>query len=135
MNEWPLLLFTFLMQTSIGLSVMLALFAKNYQRLYLINEYTILQQYVFCCLCICGVGLLSSITHLGVLLNAPNSLLNIFHRGCREVVFHCDLFCFSWADFLWLWFKRNCHFCCLVWLSLLGCDVYAMASIIVIHQC
>ncbi|WP_272659308.1 hypothetical protein [Providencia sp. PROV113] len=29
MNEWPLLLFTFLMQTSIGLSVMLALFANK----------------------------------------------------------------------------------------------------------
>ncbi len=28
MNEWPLLLFTFLMQTSIGLSVMLALLRK-----------------------------------------------------------------------------------------------------------
>ncbi|MCB6145732.1 dimethyl sulfoxide reductase anchor subunit [Providencia rettgeri] len=84
-----------------------------------------------CCLCICGVGLLSSITHLGVPLNAPNSLLNIFSSWLsREVVFTATYFAFLGLTFLWLWFKKELSFLLLGLAIIAGlCDVYAMASI------
>ncbi|EHZ6871967.1 dimethyl sulfoxide reductase anchor subunit [Providencia rettgeri] len=132
MNEWPLLLFTFLMQTSIGLSVMLALFAKKLSAVLPHKTNTqFLQQYVFVACVFAGVGLLSSITHLGVPLNAPNSLLNIFSSWLsREVVFTATYFAFLGLTFLWLWFKKELSFLLLGLAIIAGlCDVYAMASI------
>ncbi|MBQ0530771.1 DmsC/YnfH family molybdoenzyme membrane anchor subunit [Providencia rettgeri] len=132
MNEWPLLLFTFLMQTSIGLSVMLALFAKKLSAALPHKTNTqFLQQYVFVACVFAGVGLLSSITHLGVPLNAPNSLLNIFSSWLsREVVFTATYFAFLGLTFLWLWFKKELSFLLLGLAIIAGlCDVYAMASI------
>lgn len=132
MNEWPLLLFTFLMQTSIGLSVMLALFAKKLSAALgrKVNAQFLLW-YVFVACVFAGIGLLSSITHLGVPLNAPNSLLNIFSSWLsREVVFTATYFAFLGMTFLWLWFKKELSYLLLGLAIIAGlCDVYAMASI------
>lgn len=132
MNEWPLLLFTFLMQTSIGLSVMLALFANKLSaNLTGKTHAQFLLWYVFVACVFAGVGLLSSITHLGVPLNAPNSLLNIFSSWLsREVVFTATYFAFLGLTFLWLWFKKELSYLLLGLAIIAGlCDVYAMASI------
>lgn len=132
MNEWPLLLFTFLMQTSIGLSVMLALFAKKLSANLTGKICTqFLLWYVFVSCVFAGIGLLSSITHLGVPLNAPNSLLNIFSSWLsREVVFTATYFAFLGLTFLWLWFKKKLSYLLLGLAIIAGlCDVYAMASI------
>ncbi|MCD2529513.1 dimethyl sulfoxide reductase anchor subunit family protein [Providencia huaxiensis] len=132
MNEWPLLLFTFLMQTSVGLSVMLALFAKKLSAALgrKVNAQFLLW-YVFVACVFAGIGLLSSITHLGVPLNAPNSLLNIFSSWLsREVVFTATYFAFLGLTFLWLWFKKELSYLLLGLAIIAGlCDVYAMASI------
>lgn len=132
MNEWPLLLFTFLMQTSIGLSVMLAFFAKKLSAaLGSKVSAQFLLWYVFVACVFAGIGLLSSITHLGVPLNAPNSLLNIFSSWLsREVVFTATYFAFLGLTFLWLWFKKELSYLLLGLAIIAGlCDVYAMASI------
>lgn len=132
MNEWPLLLFTFLMQTSIGLSVMLALFAKKLSANLTGKTHSqFLLWYVFVACAFAGIGLLSSITHLGVPLNAPNSLLNIFSSWLsREVVFTATYFAFLGLTFLWLWFKKELSYLLLGLAVIAGlCDVYAMASI------
>lgn len=132
MNEWPLLLFTFLMQTSIGLSVILALFAKKLSANLTGKAHAqFLLWYVFVACVFAGIGLLSSITHLGVPLNAPNSLLNIFSSWLsREVVFTATYFAFLGLTFLWLWFKKELSYLLLGLAIIAGlCDVYAMASI------
>lgn len=132
MNEWPLLLFTFLMQTSIGLSVMLGVFAKKLSTALAgkINPQFFLWYLLVACV-LAGVGLLSSITHLGVPLNAPNSLLNIFSSWLsREVVLTATYFAFLGLTFLWLWFKKELSYLLLGLAIIAGlCDVYAMASI------
>lgn len=132
MNEWPLLIFTFLMQASIGMSLMLGLSAKKLTQTFAekINAQFLLW-YLFVACVFAGVGLLSSITHLGVPLNAPNSLLNIFSSWLsREVVFTATYFTFLGLTFLWLWFKKTLSYPLLTLAIIAGlCDVYAMASI------
>lgn len=132
MNEWPLLIFTFLMQLSIGLSIMLGLFAKKLTAvLDAKNKSRFLLWYLFVACVFAGVGLLSSITHLGVPLNAPNSLLNLFSSWLsREVVFTATYFSFLGLTFLWLWFKKQLSYPLLGLAIIAGlCDVYVMASI------
>ncbi|WP_272659306.1 dimethyl sulfoxide reductase anchor subunit family protein [Providencia sp. PROV113] len=87
--------------------------------------------YVFVACVFAGIGLLSSITHLGVPLNAPNSLLNIFSSWLsREVVFTATYFAFLGLTFLWLWLKKELSYLLLGLAIIAGlCDVYAMASI------
>ena len=132
MNEWSLLLFTFLMQASIGLTVMLGL---NTRKLTVVlegkNQSSFLLWYLFVACIFAGIGLLSSITHLGVPLNAPNSLLNIFSSWLsREVVFTATYFSLLGLTFLWLWFKKRLSYVLLGLAIIAGlCDVYAMASI------
>ncbi|MEY0232332.1 dimethyl sulfoxide reductase anchor subunit family protein [Providencia manganoxydans] len=132
MNEWPLLLFTFLMQTSIGLTLMLVLSAKKLAGLFErgINR-SFLLGYLFVGCVFAGIGLISSITHLGVPLNAPNSLLNIFSSWLsREVVLTATYFTFLGLAFLWVWFKKELSYPLLSLAAVAGlCDVYAMASI------
>lgn len=132
MNEWPLLLFTFLMQLSIGLSIMLGISAKKLSTMLTEKINTqLLLWYLFVACVFAGVGLLSSITHLGVPLNAPNSLLNIFSSWLsREVVFTATYFTFLGLTFLWLWLKKELSYLLLGLAIIAGlCDVYAMASI------
>ncbi|OAT50457.1 dimethyl sulfoxide reductase anchor subunit family protein [Providencia heimbachae] len=132
MNEWPLLLFTFLMQASIGLSLMLGLSAKKLSTVFAGKVNTqFLLWYLFVACVFAGIGLLSSITHLGVPLNAPHSLLNLFSSWLsREVVFTATYFTFLGLTFLWLWFKKELSYLLLGLAIIAGlCDVYAMASI------
>ncbi|HHR6038315.1 TPA: dimethyl sulfoxide reductase anchor subunit family protein [Providencia alcalifaciens] len=132
MNEWPLLIFTLLMQASIGLSVMLGISAKRLGATMGGKIPSIfLVRYLFVACVLAGVGLLSSITHLGVPLNAPNSLLNIFSSWLsREVVFTATYFTFLGLTFLWVWFKKQLSYGLLGLAIIAGlCDVYAMASI------
>ncbi|OHT24467.1 dimethyl sulfoxide reductase anchor subunit family protein [Providencia stuartii] len=132
MNEWPLLLFTFLMQTSIGLTLMLVLSAKKLAGLFERGiSRSFLLGYLFVGCVFAGIGLISSITHLGVPLNAPNSLLNIFSSWLsREVVLTATYFTFLGLAFLWAWFKKELSYPLLSLAAVAGlCDVYAMASI------
>lgn len=132
MNEWPLLIFTLLMQASIGLSVMLGICAKRLATTLGGNiPSSFLLRYLFIACVLAGVGLLSSITHLGVPLNAPNSLLNIFSSWLsREVVFTATYFTFLGLTFLWMWFKKRLSYGLLGLAIIAGlCDVYAMGSI------
>lgn len=132
MNEWPLLLFTFLMQLSIGLSILLGFSAKKLSEVLTAKlNHQFLLGYLFVACAFAGVGLLSSITHLGVPLNAPNSLLNIFSSWLsREVVFTASYFTFLGLTFLWVWFKKRVSYLLLGAAIMAGlCDVYAMASI------
>ncbi|MBS0924831.1 dimethyl sulfoxide reductase anchor subunit [Providencia sp. JGM181] len=132
MNEWPLLIFTLLMQASIGLSVMLGICAKRLATTLGGNiPSSFLLRYLFIACVLAGVGLLSSITHLGVPLNAPNSLLNIFSSWLsREVVFTATYFTFLGLTFLWMWFKKRLSYGVLGLAIIAGlCDVYAMGSI------
>ena len=52
----------------------------------------------------CGAGSVASITHLGVPLNAPNAVNNVFSaRLSREVVVTAAFVGALGVSFLWLW--------------------------------
>ena len=132
MNEWPLLIFTLLMQTSIGLAIMLGLFARQLANYFQGKNYFYFIQLYLLVMCLfAGVGLIASITHLGVPLNAPNSILNLFSSWLsREVIFTATYFACIGSTLLWLWFKKKLSFILLGIGIVMGLlDVYAMASI------
>ncbi len=132
MNEWPLLIFTFLMQTSIGLAIMLGLFSRQLANYFQDKNYFYFIQLYLLIMCVfAGVGLIASITHLGVPLNAPNSILNLFSSWLsREVIFTATYFACIGSTLLWLWFKKKLSFILLGIGIVMGLlDVYAMASI------
>ncbi|MEX5411345.1 dimethyl sulfoxide reductase anchor subunit family protein [Atlantibacter hermannii] len=83
MHEWPLLIFTLLVQASVGLTLFTAVNAFNREA----NSQAQRVALVVSCV-MGGVGLIASVTHLGYPLNAFNSLRHIASSWLsREIVF------------------------------------------------
>ncbi|WP_312816814.1 dimethyl sulfoxide reductase anchor subunit family protein [Atlantibacter subterraneus] len=83
MHEWPLLIFTLLVQASVGLTLFTAVNAFNCQA----NSQPLRVALVASCV-MGGVGLIASVAHLGYPLNAFNSLRHIASSWLsREIVF------------------------------------------------
>ncbi|WP_312979467.1 dimethyl sulfoxide reductase anchor subunit family protein [Atlantibacter sp.] len=83
MHEWPLLIFTLLVQASVGLTLFTALGAFSQQA----NALALRMALVVSCV-LGGVGLIASVAHLGYPLNAFNSLRHIASSWLsREIVF------------------------------------------------
>jgi len=83
MHEWPLLIFTLLVQASVGLTLFTALSAYTLQT----SAPSLRVALVISCI-MGGVGLIASVTHLGYPLNAFNSLRHIASSWLsREIVF------------------------------------------------
>ncbi len=83
MHEWPLLIFTLLVQASVGLTLFSAINAFNRQA----NSQALRVALVISCV-LGGVGLIASVAHLGYPLNAFNSLRHIASSWLsREIIF------------------------------------------------
>lgn len=78
-----------------------------------------------------GLGSIASITHLGVPLNAPNAIRNVFSAWLsREVVVTAIFVGCLGLTFLWLWRTRKLSMLLLSASILIGLfDIYCMASI------
>lgn len=90
MHEWPLLIFTLLLQGSVGLTLMLtfALCAdrRRFNRRVLTTQNVMPTLWVICIMG--GLGLLASVFHLGYPLNAFNALRHVSSSWLsREIVF------------------------------------------------
>lgn len=132
MNEWSLLIFTFMMNAAIGLALTTGLFARRLSH-YLNAEnyyrFMLLALFVICGLA--GLGSIASITHLGVPLNAPNAIRNVFSAWLSREVAVTAIFvgCLG-LTFLWLWRTRKLSMLLLSTSILIGLfDIYCMASI------
>lgn len=132
MNEWSLLIFTFMMNATIGLALTTGLFARRLSH-YLNAEsyyhFMLLALFIICGLA--GLGSIASITHLGVPLNAPNAIRNIFSAWLSREVAVTAIFvgCLG-LTFLWLWRTRKLSMLLLSTSILIGLfDIYCMASI------
>lgn len=132
MNEWSLLIFTFMMNATIGLALTTGLFARRLSH-YLNTEsyyrFMLLALFIICGLA--GLGSIASITHLGVPLNAPNAIRNIFSAWLSREVAVTAIFvgCLG-LTFLWLWRTRKLSMLLLSTSILIGLfDIYCMASI------
>ncbi|CRL65033.1 dimethyl sulfoxide reductase anchor subunit family protein [Proteus penneri] len=132
MNEWSLLIFTFMMNATIGLALTTGLFARRLSH-YLNAEsyyhFMLLTLFVICGLA--GLGSIASITHLGVPLNAPNAIRNVFSAWLSREVAVTAIFvgCLG-LTFLWLWRTRKLSMLLLSSSILIGLfDIYCMASI------
>ncbi|WYW98973.1 DmsC/YnfH family molybdoenzyme membrane anchor subunit [Proteus vulgaris] len=132
MNEWSLLIFTFMMNATIGLALTTGLFARRLSH-YLSAEsyyrFMLLALFVICGLA--GLGSIASITHLGVPLNAPNAIRNVFSAWLSREVAVTAIFvgCLG-LTFLWLWRTRKLSMLLLSTSILIGLfDIYCMASI------
>ena len=132
MNEWSLLIFTFMMNAAIGLALTTGLFARRLSH-YLNAEsyyrFMLLALFVICGLA--GLGSIASITHLGVPLNAPNAIRNVFSAWLsREVAITAIFVGCLGLTFLWLWRTRKLSMLLLSTSILIGLfDIYCMASI------
>lgn len=83
MHEWPLLIFTLLVQASVGLTLFSAINAFNRQA----NSQALRVALITSCV-LGGVGLIASVAHLGYPLNAFNSLRHIASSWLsREIIF------------------------------------------------
>lgn len=132
MNEWSLLIFTFMMNATIGLALTTGLFARRLSH-YLNTEsyyrFMLLTLFIICGLA--GLGSIASITHLGVPLNAPNAIRNVFSAWLSREVAVTAIFvgCLG-LTFLWLWRTRKFSMLLLSTSILIGLfDIYCMASI------
>lgn len=132
MNEWSLLIFTFMMNATVGLALTTGLFARRLSH-YLNAEsyyrFMLLTLFVICGLA--GIGSIASITHLGVPLNAPNAIRNVFSAWLsREVMVTAIFVGGLGVTFLWLWRTRKLSMLLLGTSILIGLfDIYCMASI------
>lgn len=132
MNEWSLLIFTFMMNATIGLALMTGLFARRLS--HTLNAESYYRVMLLALLIICGLaglGSIASITHLGVPLNAPNAIRNVFSSWLSREVAVTAIFVGSLGlTFLWLWRTRKLSILLLSSSILIGLfDIYCMASI------
>ncbi|MEQ4924633.1 dimethyl sulfoxide reductase anchor subunit family protein [Proteus hauseri] len=132
MNEWSLLIFTFMMNATIGLALTTGIFARRlagYLNAESYYRFMLLALFVICALA--GLGSIASITHLGVPLNAPNAVRNVFSAWLsREVVVTAIFVGCLGLTFLWLWRTRKLSMLLLTTSILIGLfDIYCMASI------
>ncbi|WP_311752302.1 DmsC/YnfH family molybdoenzyme membrane anchor subunit [Proteus columbae] len=132
MNEWSLLIFTFMMNAAIGLALTTGLFARRLS--HYLNAESYYRFMLLALLVICGLaglGSIASITHLGVPLNAPNAIRNVFSAWLsREVAITAIFVGCLGLTFLWLWRTRKLSMLLLSTSILIGLfDIYCMASI------
>lgn len=132
MNEWSLLIFTFMMNATIGLALMTGLFARRLSHTLNAESYYRFMLLTLPIICgLAGIGSIASITHLGVPLNAPNAIRNVFSAWLsREVVVTAIFVGGLGLTFLWLWRTRKLSMLLLGGSILIGLiDIYCMASI------
>lgn len=132
MNEWSLLIFTFMMNAAVGLALTTGLFASRLS--HYLNAESYYRFMLLALLVICGLaglGSIASITHLGVPLNAPNAIRNVFSAWLsREVAITAIFVGCLGLTFLWLWCTRKLSMLLLSTSILIGLfDIYCMASI------
>lgn len=132
MNEWSLLIFTFMMNSTIGLALTTGLFARRLSHYLNAESYYHFMRLALFIICgLAGLGSIASITHLGVPLNAPNAIRNIFSAWLSREVAVTAIFvgCLG-LTFLWLWRTRKLSMLLLSTSILIGLfDIYCMASI------
>lgn len=132
MNEWPLLVFTLLMQASIGLATVTIVCNRRIKDQLPQTQYiAIFKTAVIVMVLLAAIGLLASMLHLGQPLKAPNAILNIFNSWLsREILFtgaYLGVLCLSFIYILKIK-KVSLPLLCIA--AVLGLiDVYMMASI------
>ncbi len=77
MNEWPLLIFTVLLQAAIGGTVMLAIFYKQIEKLGKEKAFQVLRMPLVAIAAFSIVGLAAAFAHLGSPGNALNTIRNL----------------------------------------------------------
>ena len=135
MNDWSILIFTLLIQTSIGASIF-------FSYLYFTNKLTVPQndnsdsvllKPFSMLLALSIIGLIASFGHLGYPLNAINSIRNIFSSWLsREIILTSGYIGLLGMIVLSLYFKRFIKFVplLLILASVIGLlDIYVMGSI------
>jgi anaerobic dimethyl sulfoxide reductase subunit C len=133
MHEWPLLIFTLLLQGAVGLTLFLcvALCGDKTHRNSANASCTQMRLPLFMVCVMAGLGLLASVFHLGYPLNAFNALRH-FSRSwlSREIVFASLFLAFAGLGFLAQLFKGSLWKGLMLLALLLGLvDVYCMSQI------
>lgn len=133
MHEWPLLIFTLLLQGAVGLTLLLIVSAcpGNTQGLTAAQSTTTMRVPLFVICVLAGLGLLASIFHLGYPLHAFNALRHIASSWLsREIVFASLFLAASGLCFLAAWCRRSWWKALLPLALLLGLiDVFCMSKI------
>lgn len=132
MNEWSLLIFTYMMNAAAGLCVMSGVFAVHLSRCLPADSFKRFMMLTIFIICtISGAGSVASITHLGVPLNAPNAVNNVFSAWLsREVVVTAAFVGALGVSFLWLWKTGKFSFLLYGGAMAVGlADIFCMASI------
>lgn len=132
MNEWSLLIFTYMMNAAVGLCVVSGVFAAPLSRRLTTDSFKRMMMLTIFIICIiAGIGSVASITHLGVPLNAPNAINNVFTAWLsREVVVTAAFVGSLGVTFLWLWKSGKLSFVLFGAAMAIGlADIYCMASI------
>ena len=132
MNEWSLLIFTYMMNAAAGLCVMSGVFAVHLSRCLPADSFKRFMMLTIFIICtIAGAGSVASITHLGVPLNAPNAVNNVFSAWLsREVVVTAAFVGALGVSFLWLWKTGKFSFLLYGGAMAVGlADIFCMASI------
>lgn len=132
MNEWSLLIFTYMMNAAAGLCVVSGVFAVHLSRCLPADSFKRFMMLTIFIICtIAGAGSVASITHLGVPLNAPNAVNNVFSAWLsREVVVTAAFVGALGVSFLWLWKTGKFSFLLYGGAMAIGlADIFCMASI------
>ncbi|EMF0916994.1 dimethyl sulfoxide reductase anchor subunit family protein [Providencia stuartii] len=132
MNEWSLLIFTYMMNAAVGLCVVSGVFAMHFSHRLPTDSFKRFMMLTIFIICgIAGVGSVASITHLGVPLNAPNAINNVFSAWLsREVVVTASFVGVLGISFLWLWKTDKFSFLLYGGAMAIGLfDIFCMASI------
>ncbi|MEY1088071.1 dimethyl sulfoxide reductase anchor subunit family protein [Morganella morganii] len=132
MNEWSLLIFTYMMNAAAGLCVVSGGVAVHLSRCLPADSFKRFMMLTIFIICtIAGAGSVASITHLGVPLNAPNAVNNVFSAWLsREVVVTAAFVGALGVSFLWLWKTGKFSFLLYGGAMAVGlADIFCMASI------
>lgn len=132
MHEWPLLIFTLLVQTAIGgmlaLSIYVTLINKNEQ-----NVYSLVKLPLIVISIISIIGLAASFTHLGTPMHALYTITNLKTSWfSREIIFVGAFIGLTVLTTAWVLVKKEVQTILLYVTSFIGlCAVFVMASIYV----
>lgn len=133
MHEWPLLMFTLLLQGAVGLTLFLSLTPASGRRQNYASRSSAdsLKLPVFIVCAMAGLGLLASVFHLGYPLNAFNALRHFSSSWLsREIVFASLFLAAAGLSFLAVWFNKSIGKPLLALALLIGLiDVFCMGQI------
>ena len=129
MHEWPLLIFTLLLQGAVGMMLFMTLALCPKIMPGFTDKQALLPVFAVCVMA--GAGLLASVFHLGYPLNAFNALRHIASSWLsREIVFASLFLAAAGLSLLALLFKRSMWKALTPLALLLGLiDVYCMSKI------